>query len=231
MSARAEILQRIAELLDGRPVRWADPSRFIGDYDGRDRTLEVFNADAHEQRGLLRSMRPIREELEAMAGGPVVVIFHTRAESSRLHSGFVTAHEDAAPLRDLARRIRERLFGSTIEFVRAGGKNGVQVELGNRSLTIVWDRQTGFDIRLDIEPFVDRDPDFRISDGERALLSVSMLLAEEAKDVALADELEGLVLPEPGAANPDANIDAPPSLGFEDQIVGQGMKQPPRTAA
>ena len=231
MSAREEILQQIAEVLDGRPVRWADPSRFIGDYDGRDRTLEVFNADAHEQRGLLRSMRPIREELEAVAGGPVVVIFHTRAESSRLHSGFVTAHEDSAPLRDLARRIRERLLGATVESVRVSGKDSLQVELGSRSIAIVWDRQTGFDIRLVVEPFVGRDPDFRISDGERALLSVSMLLAEEAKDVGLADELEELVLPEPSAVNPDASIDAPPRLDFEDQIVGQGMKQPPRTAA
>jgi hypothetical protein len=35
------------------------------------------------------SLRPIRKEMEAVAGGPVIVIFHTRAESARLHSDFV----------------------------------------------------------------------------------------------------------------------------------------------
>ncbi len=99
MSARDEILDRVAEVLGDRPVRWADPGQFIGDYDGRERTLEVFNADASEQRELLRHMRPIREELETVAGGPVVVIFHTRAESARLHARFVAAHEQAVATR------------------------------------------------------------------------------------------------------------------------------------
>ena len=65
MNPREQILQRVAELLDDRPVRWAIPAQFIGDYDGRERTLEVFNTDAAQQRESLRRMRPIREELEA----------------------------------------------------------------------------------------------------------------------------------------------------------------------
>ncbi|HWO18446.1 MAG TPA: hypothetical protein VNO30_06705 [Kofleriaceae bacterium] len=100
MKAREQILHRVAELLNDRPVRWADPHQFIGDFDGRERTLEVFNADALEQRELMRRMRPIREELETAAGGPVVVIFHTRAESARLHASFIDAHAST-----LARRL------------------------------------------------------------------------------------------------------------------------------
>ena len=92
MKTREQILHRVAELLGDRPVRWADPRQFIGDFDGRERTLEVFNADALEQLELLRRMRPIREELEAVAGGPVVVIFHTRTESARRHASFIEAH-------------------------------------------------------------------------------------------------------------------------------------------
>jgi plasmid stabilization system protein ParE len=99
MSARDEILERVTGLLGDRPVRWAEPGQFIGDFDGRERTLEVFNADASEQRELLRSMRPIRDELETVAGGPVVVIFHTRAESARLHASFVATHEQAVARR------------------------------------------------------------------------------------------------------------------------------------
>ena len=52
-----------------------DPRQFIGDFDGQERTLEVFNADALEQLELLRRMRPIREELEiATRGGTVRVL-------------------------------------------------------------------------------------------------------------------------------------------------------------
>jgi hypothetical protein len=75
--------------MDGRPVRWADAPNLVGDYDGRERTLEVFNADARDQRVLVRRLRPVREELELAAGGPVVVIFHTSVESARLYGDFV----------------------------------------------------------------------------------------------------------------------------------------------
>jgi hypothetical protein len=85
--ARDDLVGRISDLLSGRPVRWA--RNVLGDYDGRDRTLEVFNADANEQRELFRALRPIRKEMEAIAGGSVIVIFHTRAESARLYSDFV----------------------------------------------------------------------------------------------------------------------------------------------
>ncbi|HSK03491.1 MAG TPA: hypothetical protein VK932_19700 [Kofleriaceae bacterium] len=44
-------------------------------------------------------MRPIRDEIETVAGGPVVVIFHTRAESARLHASFVSAHEQTVARR------------------------------------------------------------------------------------------------------------------------------------
>jgi len=85
--ARDDLIRRISDSLSGRPVRWARD--VVGDYDGRDRTLEVFNADPAEQGDLFRRLRPVRKEMEAFAGGPVIVIFHTRAESARLYSGFV----------------------------------------------------------------------------------------------------------------------------------------------
>ena len=86
-SSRDGLMQRISDLLSGRPVRWAQ--NVIGDYDGRDRTLEVFNADPAEQRDLFRRLRSVRQDMETRAGGPVIVIFHTTAESARLYSDFV----------------------------------------------------------------------------------------------------------------------------------------------
>jgi hypothetical protein len=103
-NARNGLLRRISSLLSGRPVRWAQD--VVGDYDGRDRTLEVFNADPTEQGDLFRRLRPIRKEMEACAGGPVIVIFHTRAESVRLYSEFVEQAllEEVAMDVDLAER-------------------------------------------------------------------------------------------------------------------------------
>ena len=49
------------------------------------RTLEVFLADATEQRELVRAIRPQRPELEGAAGGPIIAVFHTRAETRRLY--------------------------------------------------------------------------------------------------------------------------------------------------
>jgi hypothetical protein len=81
--------KRLRDIMGGRPVRWAEERDLMGDYDGRERTLEVFNADAKDQRTLLRLLRPVRVDLELAAGGPVIVIFHTSAESSRLYADFV----------------------------------------------------------------------------------------------------------------------------------------------
>jgi hypothetical protein len=86
-NARDDLMRCISDLLSSRPVRWAQD--VVGDYDGRDRTLEVFNADPAEQGDLFRRLRPVRKEMEVRAGGPVIVIFHTRAESERLYSDFV----------------------------------------------------------------------------------------------------------------------------------------------
>ena len=76
----------VSALLDGRPTRWAEP---VMDYDGRERTLEVFLADAAEQRDMLRRLRPVRSDLQRAAGGPLVIVFHTRAESGRLYADFL----------------------------------------------------------------------------------------------------------------------------------------------
>lgn len=98
MLDRKSIPTRVSSLLDDRPVRWGEA---LGDYDGRERTLEIFDADAGEQRGLLRRLRHVRAELDEAAGGPLVIVFHTRAESRRLYANVL----DAWPRRALAERV------------------------------------------------------------------------------------------------------------------------------
>lgn len=80
-----EIPRRVSDVLGGRPTRWLSDARAVGDFDGRERTLEVFGADADDQRALLRRLRPMRPEIEQALGGPLVVVFHTTDESVRLY--------------------------------------------------------------------------------------------------------------------------------------------------
>jgi hypothetical protein len=89
---RAHVPYAVSELLGHRPVRWAAP---LGDYDGRERTLEVFFVEASEQEGLLEQIWDRMPELETAAGGPIVVVFHGRAESMRrdAYRAFVDAWE------------------------------------------------------------------------------------------------------------------------------------------
>jgi len=116
--------QQVSALLGRRPVRWGKMS---GDYDGRERTLEVFEADAHEQRGLLRLLRPDRAELDAAAGGRLVIVFHTRVESRRLYADWVDTWHRRALAGLVAEWIEEKsdtepfLEPSDIEPIRLRG--------------------------------------------------------------------------------------------------------------
>lgn len=87
---REDVPFYVSRLMGDRPVRWAPPELRRGDYDGRERTLEVFLADAAEQLALLEA---IGEEgwakLEAAAGGAIVYIFHTKKESRERHAAFL----------------------------------------------------------------------------------------------------------------------------------------------
>jgi hypothetical protein len=84
-STREHIPDRVSDLFDGRPTRWMPGSRTIGDFDGHERTLEVFEANAREQLDLLFRLRDVRAELERAIGGPLVIVFHTSAETQRLY--------------------------------------------------------------------------------------------------------------------------------------------------
>jgi len=69
-------------------VRWAQP---VGDYDGRDRTLQVFNADPGDQRRIREEIDVFRDELERSAGGPLVIIFHSVRQSAERYRELVRA--------------------------------------------------------------------------------------------------------------------------------------------
>jgi hypothetical protein len=82
---RETIPSLVSEVFGGRPTRWTSRDRLVGDFDGRERTLDIFDASAGEQLALLRRLRPLRQEIEELIGGPLLVIFHTPKETARLY--------------------------------------------------------------------------------------------------------------------------------------------------
>jgi hypothetical protein len=102
MDPREQILIEVRRLVDGRPVRWGEVP--FGDYDGHDRTLEIFNADGGEQRELVGRLFKIRRELAQAAGGAVVFLFHTRLHSAELHGDFVRPSQASGPTVSLVKR-------------------------------------------------------------------------------------------------------------------------------
>jgi hypothetical protein len=87
-----EIPRRVSEVLGGLIARWVPVDRLVGDYDGRQRTLEVFDVPPGEQRVRLRQLRALRPEIERAIEGPLIVIFHTPGETARLYPEISVAH-------------------------------------------------------------------------------------------------------------------------------------------
>lgn len=72
---RAAWLPHLRAVFAGRSTRWAEnPS---GAYNGPD------------QLQLLHQFRVVRSDVEATAGGPVIVLFHTTKETARLYAAVV----------------------------------------------------------------------------------------------------------------------------------------------
>lgn len=90
---RDEWLPRLRDIFGGRVVRWSKP---VLGYEGCERTIDVFNADAHDQRGLLQRFREVRSEVEADVGDPVIVLFHTTKETIRLYADVLRELEGIA---------------------------------------------------------------------------------------------------------------------------------------
>ena len=228
MTARDELVSRLVRLFGDRPVRWGGPPQTLGDFDGNERTLEVFNADAREQLELLRRLRPLRGELESAAGGPVLVVFHTRAESARLYGELVEQHEARRPLRELMERLGQLLPEASFEGSHSSGAEGGVVRLGDQCVVIHFSPERGFDMWLAREPFEERDPDFRIFSVERACSSLALLISEPSEtpvDALLAGARDG------EGANVGAPAAAPAELRVKDREVEIGSSLSPRIAA
>ena len=227
MTAHDEWLPRLREVFDGRPVGWAG-SRAVRDYDGRERTLDVFNADARDQLDLLTRFRRLRPAIEVALGGPVIVLFHTTTETTRLYPGIVARHLEQQA-EELVRRLVDLLPGARIERKRGAlHEPHIVVSMQDRRVLVECDATFGYTIHLIDTSGPPGDPEFRTANVERASQSVRLLVLEPEDDARFVADLEAI--PERHLANANA-VEDPSDLKVNDQVVEVKGKNPPRKKA
>ena len=83
MPERNDVLQAIARKIGFLyPLRWADQETTLGDYEGRDLTLEVFSIPSREQRLFFRRLREVLGMIQPDLQARVTIVFHTPQSST-----------------------------------------------------------------------------------------------------------------------------------------------------
>lgn len=78
------------------PLRWADDQTSLGDFDGRDLAIDVFNIPPQEQRAFFSDLRSIRKELHQRLGHTVTFVFHTPEATAQYYTHLSSQITNAA---------------------------------------------------------------------------------------------------------------------------------------
>lgn len=82
---RIEIIRLIENaIIYAYPLRWVDEKTSLGDFDGREVAIDVFNIPVAEQIDFLTQLRQVRNKIREMIGHRCIFIFHS-PESTRMH--------------------------------------------------------------------------------------------------------------------------------------------------
>src|SRR4030066_2241522 len=82
---RIEIIRLIEDATNyDYPLRCVDEETSLGDFDGREVAIDVFNIHVSEQIDFLTRIRQVRNKIREMIGHRGVFIFHS-SESTRMH--------------------------------------------------------------------------------------------------------------------------------------------------
>ena len=75
---RNEVLQLIGKVTNyAYPVRWVDEKTTVGDFDGRELSIDVFSVPTAEQINFLCQIRSIMGLIREMTGHRCIFIFHS----------------------------------------------------------------------------------------------------------------------------------------------------------
>lgn len=82
---RIEVIRLIENATNyAYPLRWVDEETSLGDFDGREFAIDVFNIPVAEQIDFLAHIRQVRNKIREMIGHRCIFIFHS-PESTRMH--------------------------------------------------------------------------------------------------------------------------------------------------
>ncbi len=74
---REQIRRLVSEVADGRPTRWADEgTTLVGDFDGREWTLEVFDVPSEQEHGLFLRLSGMFRDVRSRFGTSLMVVTH-----------------------------------------------------------------------------------------------------------------------------------------------------------
>ena len=115
MNEREFIRMRVSQVAGGHVTHWTDERTSIGDFDGRDWTLEIFDVPSSEQRELHARLWSLREVVRKSLGHSLTFIFHRPEETERLYpwarqaqATFIVDTAGLAPPRIQAQRLTPR---------------------------------------------------------------------------------------------------------------------------
>ena len=104
MTAKETVLELFREALPDNPVVWTSSRTTLGDFDGREVTLEIFDVPWEEKRALLGRLRPHRERARQMLGRAVQLVFHAPEATAEHHGWVREEHSSRRP----CDRVKER---------------------------------------------------------------------------------------------------------------------------
>jgi len=82
---RIEIIRLIENAVNyDYPLRWVDEETSLGDFDGREVAIDVFNIHVAEQVDFLTRIRQVRNKIRELIGHRCVFIFHS-PDATRIH--------------------------------------------------------------------------------------------------------------------------------------------------
>jgi len=87
LKIRNEILSLLEKSINySYPIRWTDEKTTLGDFDGREFSIDVFNIPVSAQLDFLSQIREIRKKISEMIGSRCFFIFHTPAATKKHYS-------------------------------------------------------------------------------------------------------------------------------------------------
>lgn len=85
MANKQEALDLIKQTTENKyPMRWVDEQTSVGDFEGREAAVDVFNFEFEDSIKFLGIVRDIRPKLKELLGSTCIFIFHS-AEATKTH--------------------------------------------------------------------------------------------------------------------------------------------------